>query len=65
MKREVGKWSWLLSQKITPLLLVRHDYKMIQEMPESPVGEVDKGCAVLIEYRGKRAVWIDGKVYQK
>jgi hypothetical protein len=45
--------------------LLSADYKVIAENVPSPVGRVPKGSTVLTDHKDKRAVWIDGKLYQK
>jgi len=53
---------------LSPAELVRRllasGYKVIGENVKSPVGRVPKGSTVLTDHNGKRAVWIDGKLYQ-
>ena len=53
---------------LSPAELIRRllasGYKVIGENVKSPVGRVPKGSTVLTDHNGKRAVWIDGKLYQ-
>ncbi len=44
--------------------LLASGYQVIGENVKSPVGRVPKGSTVLTDHNGKRAVWIDGRLYQ-
>ena len=45
--------------------LLSTGYKVIASNVKSPVGKVPRGSTVLTDHNGKRAVWINGKLYQK
>jgi len=40
-------------------------FKVIATNVKSPVGKVPRGSTVLTDHEDKRAVWINGKLYQK
>ena len=62
-------WSTVMNGDLSPAeiikTLLRSGYEVIAEGVKSPVGKVPKGSTVLTDYNDKRAVWIDGKLYQR
>ena len=44
--------------------LLSAGFRVIGKGVKSPVGRVPKGSTVFTDHNGKRAVWIDGKLYQ-
>lgn len=58
-----------MSGDLSPRGLIRRllaaGYKVVKEGVKSPVGKVPRGSTVLTDYKGKRAVWVYGKLYQK
>lgn len=62
-------WSDIMNGDLSPATIVKKlltaGYKVIAENVKSPVGKVPKGSTVLTDANGKRAVWIDGRLYQK
>lgn len=53
-----------LSPKELIRRLLQSGYREIGKS-KSPVGKVPRGSTVLTDINGKRAVWINGKLYQK
>ena len=45
--------------------LLKGGYQVIATNVKSPVGKVPRGSTVFTDHNGKRAVWINGKLYQK
>lgn len=39
-------------------------YQVVATNVKSPVGQVPRGSTVLTDHNGRRAVWIQGKLYQ-
>lgn len=62
-------WSYIMNGDLSPAeiikTLLRSGYEVIAEGVKSPVGEVPKGSTVLTDHNDKRAVWIEGKLYQR
>lgn len=62
-------WSEIMNGDLSPAIIIKKlldaGHKVIAENVPSPVGKVPKGSTVLTDFNDKRAVWIDGKLYQK
>ena len=58
-----------MAEDLSPAGIIRKllnaGYKEIAKNVKSPVGKVPRGSTVLTDHKGKRAVWINGKLYQK
>ena len=58
-----------MAQDLSPAGIIRTllgaGYKVVATNVKSPVGKVPRGSTVLTDHNGKRAVWINGKLYQK
>jgi hypothetical protein len=57
-----------MAEDLSPAGIIRKlltsGYQVVAKNVKSPVGSVPKGSTVLTDHRGKRAVWINGKLYQ-
>lgn len=53
-----------LSPKVIIQKLLTSGYEIIAENVPSPVGDVPTGSTVFTDHNDKRAVWIDGRLYQ-
>jgi hypothetical protein len=62
-------WSEIMNGDLSPRAIVKKllasGYKVVEEKVKSPVGKVPRGSTVLTDRNGKRAVWINGRLYQK
>ena len=58
-----------MAEDLSPAGIIRKllgaGYRVIAQNVKSPVGKVPRGSTVLTDHNGKRAVWINGKLYQK
>ena len=58
-----------MAEDLSPAGIIRKmlsaGYQVVARNVQSPVGRVPRGSTVLTDQDGKRAVWIDGDVYQK
>jgi hypothetical protein len=62
-------WSQMLSGDLsrteTLRKLLLDGYQVISENVPSPVGDVPRDSIVLTDCNGRRALWLNGKLYQK
>jgi hypothetical protein len=62
-------WSNLMNGDLSPQELIRRlvkdGYQLIESNVPSPVGKVPPGSTVLTDRNDKRAIWIDGCLYQQ
>jgi hypothetical protein len=58
-----------MAEDLSPAGIIRKmltaGYQVVAKNVKSPVGRVPQGSTVLTDHNGKRAVWVNGDVYQK